>query len=111
MRLDGSEPMLWVTTDVSDPHGIVVDAVNERVIWSNQEKSPKMRQYTNISSVSFLGDDQRIDFVPHSRFEMVGFVQHLAIVEVPVPEPATYLLACAGAMGLAYTRIRERSRR
>jgi hypothetical protein len=111
MRLDGSEPTLWVTSGVSDPHGIVVDMVNERVIWSNEAKSPVMREDTNISSVNFLGGDQRIDFVPHARFGMDGYVRHLAILELPIPEPSTLVMGLTGTALFLFLSTPRRAKR
>jgi DNA-binding beta-propeller fold protein YncE len=100
MRLDFSESTLWVTKGVSNPEGIVVDLADGRVIWSNQETSPTLPEDTNISSVNFVGGDQRVDFYPKLNADVPAFVRHLAIADTATPEPSTFALLCVGAMSI-----------
>jgi DNA-binding beta-propeller fold protein YncE len=109
MRLDFSEPTLWVTQGISNPEGIVVDIANARVIWSNQEKSAAFPDDTNISSVNFAGGDQRIDFYPQWNDYISALVRHLAIVEIPTPEPSSLLLASVGGMAISCFLMRRGS--
>jgi hypothetical protein len=101
MKLDLSEPILWVTQGVSNPGGIVVDMTNNRIIWSNEGYSSQPGN-TNISSVSFFGNDQRIDFYPQWNEYISDFVQHLAIVEIPAPEPSSLALSAMAGMSAAF---------
>jgi DNA-binding beta-propeller fold protein YncE len=110
MRLDGTNPELWVTEGVFYPYAIAVDPVHERVLWSNEQLAPLTAFDANVSSVNFMGLDQRIDFVPQGWF-LPGYIRHMAIVEVPVPEPATWLVASAAIVGATAFALRRRDRR
>ncbi len=108
MKLDFSQPMLWITEGVSSPSGIVIDLADGRVIWSNQETSPTSPTSpndTNISSVDFAGTDQRIDFYPQWNIYAPAMVQHLGITNIatPVstPEPNSIALACIGGVAIS----------
>jgi hypothetical protein len=100
MGLDGTNPALWVTWGVSNPDGIAVDLVHQRVIWSDYEKSPEDSVDTNISSVNFQGGDRRFDFTP-LRNGFPAWVKHLALVDVSTPEPSTLAIAFAVALSCA----------
>jgi DNA-binding beta-propeller fold protein YncE len=106
MRLDLSEPTLWVTKGVSNPEGIVIDTTNGRVIWSNEGNST-LAGSTNISSINFAGSDQRIDFYPLWNEYAAALAVHLGIVEVFTPEPsALCLCSLAGIVPFLFRRVR-----
>jgi DNA-binding beta-propeller fold protein YncE len=104
--LDGREAVDWITDGVFSPDAIVVDRKNERVIWSNSNLTGPLTESANISSVNFLGLDQRIDFVPLLDPYIAGWVRHLAIVEVPVPEPSTFTLVIFATLVLSHSNCR-----
>ncbi len=105
MKLDFSQPTLWVTAGVSNPEGIAVDLADGRVIWSNQATSPTSPNDSNISSVNFAGADQRVDFYPLWNDFTPGMVQHLAIANIAIPaatpEPNSVALACMGGLAMS----------
>ncbi|MEX2168956.1 MAG: hypothetical protein WD851_06580 [Pirellulales bacterium] len=87
MELDGSNPEVFLTEGVVNPYAIVIDPYHDRVIWSNQARSPQFPLDTNISSINFDGTEQRIDFQPLGRFDTISYVRHLALGPIEVPEP------------------------
>jgi len=110
MGLDGSNPILWVTQGVHDPHGIVVNPINQRVIWSNDGNQLFLHIGPNVSSVNFQGADERTDFIPEwYAGSAAAFVRHLALVEIPAPEPITFSLGViAGVTFSCFARLRSR---
>jgi hypothetical protein len=109
--LDGGDALDWITDGIYFPDAIVVDRTNERVIWSNSNLPGAPTEWTNISSVDFRGLDQRVDFVPFWNPYIAGWVRHLALVELPIPEPPTLTLACFATLMLSYLNCRSRARR
>jgi DNA-binding beta-propeller fold protein YncE len=108
--LDGGEAVDWVTENVYYPQAIVVDSVNGRVIWSNENvPDGGAAASSNISSVNFQGLDQRIEFVPLWNPYWAGYVRQLAIVEVPIPEPSVPALACFAILTLSHQRLGKRA--
>lgn len=108
MRLDLSDPTVWVTQGVSYPSGIVVDSVNERVIWTNTQLTPFGR---NISSIAFDGTGQKIDFYPLSSGNYpLSFSNYLAIVEISNPEPSSAILISVGGVLISFCFRRHRLR-
>ncbi len=96
MRLDLSEPMVWLDRGNLSPTGIVIDPTNERLMWVVEQFSFAGR---DISSIKLDGTDERTTFFagPSGNYPPAGWT-YLAIVDVPTPEPGSFVLVCVGVV-------------
>ena len=104
--LDGSNPLLWLSEGVEFPESVAFDPLGQRVYWANSFPD----KY--IMSANIDGDDVTQEFLP-TKFGGIGAdnAEHLAILNLPIPEPRTTILFGSGAMILLLlTRAQERER-
>jgi hypothetical protein len=109
--IDGTEPIKLITEEVVNPAAITIDATSQRVYWSNRGgpfQQPSEYDYY-IMSAKLDGTDIRREFLPRNAEGVVDEAIHLAIIQVPVPEPtALQLLIVAGTSIAATNRLYRR---
>jgi hypothetical protein len=120
MGLDGSNPVELVTgMAVRSPPTIALDPVGQRIYWANWTGYYNTTTISDkhIMSVKLDGTDLRREFYVHDHWsQRPALVVNLAVVQVPVPEPATATITTLGCvLTLAgrrarVCRIRRRTR-
>jgi hypothetical protein len=105
MRLDLSEPTVWLPQNNLSPGGIVVDSANGRLMWANYQFLYDGR---DILSMNLNGTDEQTIFFPRSgESSATNGWTFLAILDVATPEPSSATLAFAAGtmMLLSYRRL------
>jgi sugar lactone lactonase YvrE len=109
MGLDGSNPVELVDgIAVRNSPTIALDPVGQRLYWANWTGYYNTHSLfdKHIMSAKLDGSDVRREFYVHNQRNLQPmYVVNLAVVQVPVPEPAT--AALAGLGGLLMLAVNE----
>jgi DNA-binding beta-propeller fold protein YncE len=108
--LDGHDPTILITQGVVSPESIAFDPEGKRIYWSNRQRGFMVHTEYDyfIMSANSDGTDMRKEFQATNEWGLTQRVVQLAIIQTPVPEPATRIVVLVGTMLSAMPKGRTR---
>lgn len=110
VSIDGTHPAVLTSEGVINPSAVAFDDIGQRVYWANTDAASgvELPYERYIMSAKLDGTDVRREFIPRNQWGGALWINQLAIIQIPVPEPSGFSLIVVGAISCLW-RSRRRS--